>query len=109
VAVSPQLADRSRALIDKRRLRFEILRDPGNEVGASFGLRYTMPGGLKQLYLQFGVDLAEGNGESSWTLCLPGRYIIDRQGVVRSARTDPDYTRRPEPEETLEALAALER
>jgi len=38
---------------------------------------------------------------------MPARYIIDRDGRVRYARTDPDYTRRPEPEETLEALRAL--
>jgi peroxiredoxin len=106
-AISPQLPERSRTLIEKRRYPFEILRDPGNEVGASFGLRFTLPEDLKSLYLQFGIDLAEGNGEDSWTLCLPGRYIIDGKGLVRYAQTDPDYTRRPEPEETLDALLKL--
>ena len=76
-------------------------------VGASFGLRFTLPEDLKSLYLQFGIDLAEGNGEDSWTLCLHGRYIIDGKGLVRYAQTDPDYTRRPEPEETLDALLKL--
>ena len=90
-----------------RRYRFEILRDPANRVGAEYGLRFTLPDDLKQLYLQFGIDIADGNGEDSWTLCLPGRYVIDREGVVRYAQTDPDYTRRPEPEETLEALLNL--
>jgi peroxiredoxin len=94
-------------LIEKHRLKFEILHDPANKVGASYGLRVSLPDDLKKLYLQFGIDLAEGNGEDSWTLCLPARYIVDRQGVVRYARTDPDYTRRPEPEETLEALHLL--
>ena len=107
VAISPQLPERSRSLIENRRFGFEILRDSGNEVGASFGLRFTLPEDLKQLYLQFGINLGEGNGEDSWTLNLPGRYIIDQGGIVRYARTDPDYTRRPEPEETLEALMKL--
>jgi len=75
--------------------------------GSEYGLRFTMPDDLKQLYLQFGIDISEGNGEDSWTLCLPGRYIVDQEGIVRYARTDPDYTRRPEPDETLDALTKL--
>ena len=106
-AISPQLPARSRTLIEKRRYRFEILRDHGNEVGAGFGLRFSLPEDLKQLYLQFGIDLAEGNGEDSWTLCLPGRYIINQKGIISYAQTDPDYTRRPEPQETLDALLKL--
>jgi peroxiredoxin len=51
--------------------------------------------------------LPAGNGDDSWTLPLAARYVIDSEGVIRYARTDPDYTRRPEPEETLEALRKL--
>jgi len=38
---------------------------------------------------------------------MPARFVIDRQGVVRVAESDPDYTTRPEPEDTLAALRAL--
>ena len=30
--------------------------------------------------------------------------LFDRQGIVRAVDADPDYTRRPEPEETLAVL-----
>ncbi len=67
-----------------------------------------MPDDLKELYLQFGINLAVSNGDDSWTLPIPARYIIDREGVIRYARSDPDYTRRPEPDETIEALRRLD-
>lgn len=70
-------------------------------------MRWHLPADLKQLYLQFGVDLAAGGGENSWTLPLPARYIVDSGGVVRYARVNPDYTGRPEPQETMDALRAL--
>ena len=66
-----------------------------------------VPDELKQIYLEFGIDLAASNGEASWTLPVPGTYVIDTAGVIRHASADADYTRRPEPDETLAALAGL--
>jgi peroxiredoxin len=62
---------------------------------------------LKQIYLNFGIDLEASNGEASWTLPVPGTYVIDTGGVIRYASADADYTRRPEPEETIAALGAM--
>jgi hypothetical protein len=38
---------------------------------------------------------------------MPGRFVIDASGVVRATDVDPDYTHRPEPQKTLDDLAAL--
>jgi peroxiredoxin len=73
-------------------------------VGHAYMLRWTLPDDLKQLYLQSGVDLAGSNGDDSWTLPLPARFILDQVGVIRYARVNADYTRRPEPQETLAEL-----
>ncbi len=40
---------------------------------------------------------------------MPARFVIDRAGIVRSVDADPDYTRRPEPEQTLDVLRGLSR
>ncbi len=40
---------------------------------------------------------------------IPARYIIDSKGVIRYARNDPDYTHRPEPGETIEALRRIQK
>jgi hypothetical protein len=55
----------------------------------------------------FGIDLAEGNGDDSWTLPVPARYIVDREGLICSTRFDPETTRRSEPQATLDALRQL--
>jgi len=95
--ISPNTAEKSRELIAERKLTFPILRDEANALARE----------LKQLYLQFGLDLEASNGESSWTLPVPGSYVVDTSGVIRHANYDADYTRRPEPEETVVALEAL--
>jgi peroxiredoxin len=107
VAISPQLPTHNRELIKSRELAFEILSDAGNEVAARFGLRFTLPAYLREVYATFPLDLAQYNGDVSWTLPMPARFVIDRGGIIRYAESDPDYTTRPEPEDTLGALRML--
>jgi len=95
-------------MIAEHKLTFDLLHDPGNEVAARFGLKFALPPELKKIYHEgFGLDLAAFNGEASWTLPMPGRFVAGTDGIVRQADADPDYTVRPEPEATLEAVRSL--
>ena len=109
VAISPQLPEHNRELIRTRHLTFEILTDRGNEVAARFGLRFRLPDYLREVYRTFPLDLERFNGDASWTLPIPARFLIDQEGIIRAAESDPDYTTRPEPDDTLEALRRLSR
>ncbi len=86
---------------------FEMLRDAGNQVAETYGLVFPLPPDLRDLYLKFGIDLAQGNGDGTLRLPIPARFVIDHQGIIRTADADPDYTRRPEPARTVEILRAL--
>jgi peroxiredoxin len=107
IAITPQTAANSRKLIAQHKLTFPILSDPGNVVADRYGLRFRLPDYLVDLYKQLGVDLPAFNADSSWTLPMPARFVIDRQGQIRHAEADPDYTRRPEPEGLLPVLQRL--
>ena len=107
MAISPQRPEHNRELIRSRGLGFEVLTDAGNEVAAQFGLRFALPAYLREIYASFPLDIAAYNGDASWTLPMPARFIVDRRGIIRNAQSDPDYTARPEPEATVAALRAL--
>ena len=107
VAISPQLPQHNRELARHRHLTFEILTDRGNEVAARFGLRFSLPEYLRQIYRSFPLDLETFNGDASWTLPIPARFVIDPTGIIRAADSDPDYTTRPEPSDTLDAVRTL--
>lgn len=104
VMIAPQGSDHNKALREEKNLSVEILSDPGNMVAARYGLRYQLPDDLKALYQQFGINLEKYNGDTSWTLPMPARLIIDPDGTVRYTAINTDHTVRPEPEETLQAL-----
>jgi peroxiredoxin len=107
VAISPQRPEHSRSIMEKHKITFDILADPGNAYAAELGLRFALPDDLREVYKSFGVDLPVHNGEDSWTLPMPGRFVTDAKGIVRAVDVDPDYTHRPEPQKTLDDLAAL--
>lgn len=93
----------------ERRLKlgYPILFDAGNIAAAEWKLTFDFSDELREVYQGFGLDLPTHHGEGGWTLPMPARFVIDRGGVVRQAEVHPDYTQRPEPEETLAAVKGL--
>lgn len=104
VAISPQIAANSRKSVRTNGLAFPILSDTHNDVAHAFGLRFELPDYLIELYKNLRNDLPAFNDDPSWTLPMPARYVIGRDGVIRYAEVNPDYTQRPEPEAMLDAL-----
>jgi peroxiredoxin len=107
VAISPQTAPNRRKSERENGLSFPVLSDHGNAVADMFGLRFRLPDELIAVYKGFGNDLTIGNGEDSWTLPMPARYIVGTDGVIAYAEVNPDYTRRPDPSELLPVLRRL--
>jgi peroxiredoxin len=108
LVLSPELPKFSAELAVRHKLAFPILNDHACHIAKVFGLAFTLPHNLQDLYLNsFKNDLAMRNGEPSWQLPMPARFVIDRAGICRSADVDPDYTVRPEPELTVTFLKTL--
>jgi peroxiredoxin len=108
IAISPQIA--SNGGKSERENKVPLLSDPGNEVAAKFGLRFRLPDYLIELYRDtFKNDLTRISGDSSWTLPMPGRYLIGTDGVIEYAEVNPDYTQRPDPEELLPVLRKMQK
>jgi peroxiredoxin len=101
---SPEVPQRTADMAGKQKLRFPILWDEQLKVAEAFGLAFVLPEDLRDVYRSFGNDLAVRNADPSWRLPVPSRFVVDKAGIVRFVQADPDYTYRPEPETTLEAL-----
>ncbi|HUB89362.1 MAG TPA: peroxiredoxin-like family protein [Dyella sp.] len=104
LAISPQIAVNSLKSQRTNHLTFPILSDTHNDVAAAFGLRYALPNYLVELYKRLKNSLPAFNGDDSWTLPIPARYVIAPDGHIVYAEVNPDYTHRPEPEELLPVL-----
>ena len=107
MSITPQLPEHIEANIKDEKLDFEILSDLGNVVAREYGLVFEVPTYLKEAYLGLGLDLAKFNGDDSWTLPIPANFVVDQEGSIAYSHGDPDYRRRPEPDEIIELLAGI--
>lgn len=109
VAISQQTTANSRKSRRQNGLGFPILADHGGDVAARFGVRWTLSEELRATHTALGADLSQFNGETSWTLPMPARFVIGSDGVIAYAEVNADYTRRPDPSAVFPALEQLGR
>lgn len=109
VAISPQTAANSRKSRRDNNLGFAIIQDKGGELAAAFGLRWRVPEDARATFTQLGANLTAFNGDDSWTLPMPARYVIAQDGIIAYAEVNADYTRRPEPSDVFPVLDQLKR
>ncbi len=108
VAISPQLERFNQELSKERKLPFSVLGDLGNEVAKKYNVAFTLPDSMKWVYSDiFKLNLPEFNGDDSWTLPMPARFIVDKRSIIIAADVNLDHTVRPEPETVLDALKIL--
>ena len=84
-----------------------MLSDPGNAYARQLSIVFTLPEELRSVYQGFGIDLPAFNADDSWELPIPARVVVDEEGAIQSVDADPDYTSRPEPDETLAILKRI--
>jgi peroxiredoxin len=104
VVLTAELEKYTRALHKKLNLTFDILTDLHLKVAEQFHLVFTLPDYLRDLYKSFGSTLDRFHDEPEYRLPMPARYVIDKEGIIRAAAVNADYTIRPEPADTLKAL-----
>ena len=109
VVLTPELERYTRALHKKLNLPFDILTDLHLKIAEQFGLVFTFPDYLRDLYRSWGSTLDRFHDESEYRLPMPARYIVDSNNVIRSGEVNADYTIRPEPSETLTLLKEIVR
>ena len=107
IALTPELERYTRNVHKKLSLTFDILTDLHLKTAEQFHLVFVLPDYLRDLYKSFGNSLDRFHDESEYRLPLPARYVIGKEGIIRAADVNADYTIRPEPSETPKVLRAL--
>jgi len=87
---------------------FHILSDASQQVIRDYRLQFTLSAEVQRIYpLVFGVDISKQNANGSWTLPVPGTFVVGQDGIVKRRQVRADFSLRMEPSEVIEALTQL--
>lgn len=106
VAVSPELPDHSLSSAEKNDLAFTVLSDVGGELASALGIRFTLSDRVRPFYEKAGHALPDRNGDGTWALPMPATFVVGRGGEILAAFVEPDYRKRRDPKDALDALLA---
>jgi peroxiredoxin len=101
VAISPQTPDHSLDTIESNALAYTVLSDSSLDAANGFGIAFTLPPELIDLYASAGTDIPVLNGNAQWVLPIPATYVIDRTGKIRFAHVEMDYRERIDPQSVI--------
>jgi peroxiredoxin len=107
VTLTPEFERYTRDVHKKLNLTFDILTDLHLKTAEQFGLMFVLPDYLRDLYRSVGITLDRFHDETGYRLPMPARYVIDREGIIRAADVNADYTVRPDSAETVRQLRTL--
>ena len=104
VGMSPELPSKAEITASSGGINIDILYDSGNVLSERLGLVFELPEVLRQIYEKFGIEIPAYNGDDSFRLPVPATYIVEKDGTIRYAYINADYTERMEPSDILAKL-----
>lgn len=107
VAVSPEAPEYAARTRQAHGLDFDVLVDAGLMAAAAYGLDWSLPDDMREIYQTLGVDLPLLNADGEWRLPVPATFVIGRDGIVTLAHAEVNYSSRLEPADALSAVRAL--
>jgi peroxiredoxin len=107
ISISPKKTVNSLSAAEKINLTHQILSDRRNLVAGQFRIVFQLPLSLRSVFVEFGIDLKNYNGEGTFELPLPAIYVIDQDRQIRFAFTEANPTHKLDPELVIAVLQRI--
>jgi peroxiredoxin len=104
VAISPETSAWAAELKTDAKAPFHVLSDLDGGYALELNLLFWLGDEMRQGMSEAGIDLVRFQDNDTWMLPIPATFIVDSDGRVLARFIDPDYRRRMEVEDLIEAL-----
>ena len=106
LAISPDQPAKLAATPDRDQLGYTLLSDRTAAAAQAFGIAFEVPAETVAKYKNdYAIDLEAASGETHHLLPHPAVFVVGRDGIIRHAHVNPDYTVRLSPADLLKAAA----
>lgn len=106
LAVSPDLPENGVKTAEKLDINFTLLSDSKLESAKKLGIAFKLDDITVGKYKYHGIDIKAASGQDHNALPVPSVFIIDKQGLIQFAFSNPDYKIRIENADLLKAAKA---
>ena len=107
VAIMPETQEFTEQFKDDAGAPFPLLTDLDNGYALSLNLAIWLGSEIERL-LSY-QDMARFHGNSGWMLPIPAVFVVGRDGIVKARFVDPDFRKRMEIDDLIEALESASR
>ena len=104
VAVTPDTQKYASGLKQESGAPFPILTDMDNGYAMSLDLAIWVGEEMRSLMVASGFDPGISQGSADWMLPIPATFVVGTDGIVKARFVDPDYRKRMEIDDLVEAL-----
>ena len=104
IAISPQKSSISAQLKKEKSMSITILTDTKNNIANKFGLVFTLPEKVRELYKSLGANLLDFNDDDSYTLPIPATYLIGQDKKIHFAYVNANYMERADISELINVI-----
>src|SRR5438034_5679093 len=102
VAIMPEIQEFAEKFKSDSHAPFPVLTDLDNGYALSLNLAIWLGTEIQQL-LSY-QDLSNFHGNDGWMLPIPATFVVGRDGVVKARFVDPDFRKRMEIEDLIDAV-----
>lgn len=104
IAISPDSPESTKSNQSKNSIPFPVYSDSDLAAAKAFGLAFQVDDAIVEKYKGYGINLEAASGRTHQSLPIPAVYIVDANGQLIYAHSDPDYRERLDPELILKNL-----
>ena len=94
IAITPETGENIKKTIEKTKATFGIVEDKGLEIMKNYKVSFAVDAETVVKYKKYGIDFEKANGANGANLPVPATYIIGKDGKIKYAFFNPDYSKR---------------
>ncbi len=94
LTITPETNENIKKTVAKTKATFSILEDKGLAIMKNYKVGFAVDESTITKYKKYGIDFEKANGENGANLPVPATYIIGKNGKIKYAFFNTDYSKR---------------
>jgi peroxiredoxin len=104
LAITPETDENVQKTIEKTKAGFSIIDDKDLTIMKSYKVNFAVDENTIAKYKTYGINFDKANGSNSSNLPVPATYIIGKDGKIKYAFFDVNYTKRASVKDIIDHL-----